>query len=127
MKPFVIVPAFLALVSLTACSGPSPYEVTAAAMGSGAVVAAPYQTAPTYQAVNVAKSTDACGASQYQSLVGGPSMAAVSLNIPGSSRHYGSDEPVATNVPSRLNFVHSGSAVDAVADPASRVVRVFCG
>lgn len=127
MKPFVIVPAFLGLVTLAACSGQSPYEVTAAAMGSGAMVAAPYQTVPAYRAVNVVQSTDACGASQYQSLVGGPSMAAMPLNIPDDSRHYGSDEPVATNVPSRLNFVHSGSAVDAVTDPSSRVVRVFCG
>jgi hypothetical protein len=72
-------------------------------------------------------SSDACGASQYQALVGGPSRAAFDLDVPGDSRHYGRSEAVATNVPSRLNFVHSGTAVEAVADPSSTVVRVFCG
>ncbi|MBU2934584.1 hypothetical protein [Pacificibacter sp. 1_MG-2023] len=70
---------------------------------------------------------DTCGASQYQSLVGGPSRATSTLNIPGSSRHYGSQENVATNTPSRLNFVHSGTAVESVIDPTSTVIRVFCG
>jgi len=71
--------------------------------------------------------SDTCGASQYQALVGGPSRAAIDLDIPGDSRHYGSEEAVATNVPSRLNFVHSGTAIEAVVDPNSTVVRVFCG
>lgn len=73
-------------------------------------------------------SSDQCGAGQLQGLVGGPSMAVMSLaNIPADSRHYGSEEPVATDNPSRLNFVHSGTAVDSVMNPASRVIRVFCG
>lgn len=71
--------------------------------------------------------SDACGASKYQHLVGGPSRATHGLPIPGSSRHYGSEEPVATNSPSRLNFVHSGTAFDSVTNPNSKVIRVFCG
>jgi len=72
--------------------------------------------------------SDACGASQYQDLVGGPSSAAMSLrDIPGSSRHYGSEERTATNDPTRLNFVHSGTAIEAVIDPDSTIIRVFCG
>jgi len=71
--------------------------------------------------------SDACGASQYQSLVGGPSSATSGLDIPGSSRHYGSEERTATNDPSRLNFVHSGTAIESVIDPNSTVTRVFCG
>lgn len=71
--------------------------------------------------------SDACGASQYQALVGGPSRATTALDIPGSSRHYGSEERVATNNPSRLNFVHSGTAIESVIDPSSTVIRVFCG
>lgn len=71
--------------------------------------------------------SDSCGASQLQHLVGGPSRATLGLNIPGDSRHYGSEEPVATNMPSRLNIVHSGTAVDSVVNPSSTVVRIFCG
>ena len=70
---------------------------------------------------------DACGASQYQNLVGGPSRAATSLDIPGDSRHYGSEERVATDTPTRLNFVHSGTAFESVTDPKSTIARVFCG
>ena len=70
---------------------------------------------------------DTCGAPQFQSLVGGPSKAVFGLDIPGSSRHYGSKEHVATDTPSRLNFVHSGTAVEAVMDPHSTILRVFCG
>ena len=78
--------------------------------------------------VSARLSTDTCGASQFQSLVGGPSSAATSLsNIPGTSRHYGSDERVATNTSSRLNFVHSGTAIEALMDPKSTIKRVFCG
>lgn len=75
----------------------------------------------------VAKTSDACGASQFQSLVGGPSSATFGLDIPGSSRHYGREERVATDTPTRLNFVHSGTAVDAVTNPNATVIRVFCG
>jgi outer membrane biosynthesis protein TonB len=71
--------------------------------------------------------TDTCGAAQYQRLVGGPSNAISGLPIPGSARHYGSAEPVATDVPSRLNFVHSGTAIDILLNPASTITRVFCG
>lgn len=71
--------------------------------------------------------SDACGASQYQNLVGGPSIATIDLKIPGSSRHYGINERVATNDPSRLNFVHSGTAIESVIDPKSTVIKVFCG
>lgn len=91
-----------------------------------AVVAAPAQV-PAPEMVTMA-SSDQCGAGRLQGLVGGPSMAVMSLaNIPGDSRHYGSDEPVATDNPSRLNFVHSGTAVESVTNPDSRVIRVFCG
>ena len=47
--------------------------------------------------------------------------------IPGDARHYGSEERVATDNPARLNFVHSGTAVDALMNPESRVIRIFCG
>lgn len=78
--------------------------------------------------VTTAAQNNACGAAQYQSLVNGPSSAAFALaNIPGSSRHYGSQEAVANDTPSRLNFVHSGTAVEAVIDPASTILRIFCG
>lgn len=83
--------------------------------------------APTAAPVRVAAVADTCGAAAYQALVDGPSSAVFGLPIPGSSRHYGSDERTATDTPSRLNFVHSGTAVDAVVDPASTVQRVFCG
>lgn len=119
----MFVPVIGSLLLVAACSG-SPYETTAAKMGSlmPAMVAGPVQGAVTMA------SSDQCGASQLQGLVGGPSMAATSLaNIPGSSRHYGSEETVATDNPSRLNFVHSGTAVDSVMNPDSRVIRVFCG
>lgn len=71
--------------------------------------------------------SDMCGASRFQHLVGGPSRATNGLDIPGDSRHYGSEERVATNVPTRLNFVHSGTAIESVTDPNSTVIRVFCG
>ncbi len=71
--------------------------------------------------------SDTCGATQLQYLVAGPSSATRGLNISGDSRHYGSNESVATNTPSRLNIVHSGTAVESVSDPNSTVVRVFCG
>ncbi|MBB3993901.1 hypothetical protein GGR95_001532 [Sulfitobacter undariae] len=71
--------------------------------------------------------TDACGASQLQHLVGGPSKATHSLKIPGDSRHYGRSEKVATDTPSRLNFVHSGTDIESVTNPKSKVIRVFCG
>lgn len=60
-------------------------------------------------------------------LVGDPSSAVNGLKIPGDSRHYGSEEHVATDKPSRLNFVHSGTAVQSVNDSKSTVIRVFCG
>ena len=71
--------------------------------------------------------SNTCGAAQLQNLVGGPSSAVTGLNIPSDSRHYGSEERTATDNPYRLNFVHSGTAIDAVIDPKSTVVRVFCG
>jgi hypothetical protein len=74
-----------------------------------------------------ALNTDACGASQFQSMVGGPSSAAMALDIPGDSRHYGRAERTAINDPSRLNFVHSGTAIESVTDPNATIVRVFCG
>lgn len=74
-----------------------------------------------------ASASDACGASQFQSLVGGPSSAVSGLDIPGDSRHYGREEAVATDNPSRLNFVHSGTAIESVTNPNSTVVRIFCG
>ena len=100
MKHFMIVPVAGALFALGACMEPP--------------------VAPTDAA-------DTCGAAQYQHLVGGPSRATSGLAIPGDSRHYGSEETVATDKPSRLNFVHSGTALDSVVDPASTVARVFCG
>ena len=84
------------------------------------------ETAPSVTTVSSATS-DACGAAQYQYIVGQPSKNTLSLNIPGDSRHYGSTERVATNNPNRLNFVHSGTAVEAVTDPNSTVIKVFCG
>ena len=92
--------------------------VAAPATGAIATTAAPVQAAAT---------ADRCGAARYQALVGGPSSAVFGLPIPGSSRHYGSEERPATDTPSRLNFVHSGTAIDAVVDPTSTVQRVFCG
>ena len=80
-------------------------------------------TAPTHQQPQ----TDTCGASQLQNLVGSPSSEAIKLDIPSSSRHYGSEEHVATDNSSRLNFVHSGTAVESVTDPTSTIIRVFCG
>lgn len=74
-----------------------------------------------------AGSSDACGASKYQALVGGPSSATLGLDIPDSSRHYGSEERTANNNVSRLNFVHSGTAFESITDPNSTVIRVFCG
>lgn len=103
MKANMIVPLFLSLATLAGC-----------------------QTAPAAKTVP-GKMSDACGASKYQNLVGGPSLAVNGLNIPGDSRHYGSEEPVATDTPTRLNFVHSGTAVEAVTNPKSKVIRVFCG
>lgn len=98
MKTYQISAAVLVLVGLAACTQQS---------GSG--------------------EPDSCGASAYESFLGGPSSAVFDLDIPGTSRHYGSAEAVATDNPSRLNFVHSGTAIEAVADPSSRVVQVFCG
>jgi hypothetical protein len=86
-------------------------------------LAACQTTAPSQPATT----SDACGASRYKNLVGGPSSAVFALPIPGSSRHYGSQERPATDDPSRLNIVHSGTAVDAVIDPNSTILRVFCG
>ena len=80
-------------------------------------------TAPTLEQPQ----TDTCGAAQFQSLVGRPSSEAIKLDIPSSSRHYGSEEHVATDNSSRLNFVHSGTAVESVTDPTSTIIRVFCG
>jgi hypothetical protein len=99
MKHFMIVPSVGLLFALGAC------------------VETPQATS----------ASDACGAAQYQNLVGGPSKATSGLDIPGDSRHYGSEETVATNNPSRLNFVHSGTALESVMDPSSTVARVFCG
>ncbi len=101
MKSSLIIPVFLSMASLTAC-----VDTTS---------------------TNASADADACGASQYQNLVGGPSSAVMTLSIPGDSRHYGSEESVATNDPTRLNFVHSGTAFEAVTDPNSTVLRVFCG
>lgn len=83
-------------------------------------------TTPASNSASVITS-DACGASQYQKLVGGPSSATTGLTIPGDSRHYGREERVATDKPSRLNFVHSGTATESVINPKSTVIRVFCG
>ena len=103
VNKILIVPALMALACLSACS------------------------ASTASSNATATATDACGASRYQGLAGGPSSAVMGLDIPGDSRHYGSEERVATDTPSRLNFVHSGSAAEAVTNPKSTVVRVFCG
>ena len=70
---------------------------------------------------------DACGADRYQGLVGGPSSAVSTLNIPGDSRHYGRTDATAHDTPERLNFVHSGTALESVINPNSTVIRVFCG
>lgn len=77
--------------------------------------------------VDSSGTSDACGASQFQHLVGGPSSEMIGLNIPESSRHYGSKETVAADKPTRLNIVHSGTATEAVTNPASKVVRIVCG
>ncbi len=103
LKPLLTAPVFLALFSLSACATSSTSNSAAG---------------PT---------SDACGASRYQKLVGGPSSATAGLKIPADSRHYGSEERVATDTPTRLNFVHSGTAVQSVTDPKSKVIRVFCG
>lgn len=72
--------------------------------------------------------TDTCNADVLQVLVGGPSSATSGLDVPASSRHYGSQETIDPRiVPSRLNFVHSGTAIESVTDPKSTVKRVFCG
>lgn len=97
----------LALVALGACATTPPATTAPATVASG--------------------TADTCGASQFQSLVGGPSSAVTGLDIPGDSRHYGNQEAVATDTPSRLNFVHSGTAIESVTDPNSTVIRVFCG
>ncbi|MDR0253544.1 MAG: hypothetical protein LBI75_10200, partial [Brucellaceae bacterium] len=103
LKILLVSSVMLSAVSLSACtSSPTSNPV------SGAV-------------------PDACGASQYQKLVGGPSSATMKLKIPADSRHYGREERVATDTPSRLNFVHSGTAAESVINPKSTVVRVFCG
>ncbi|MDG1449787.1 MAG: hypothetical protein P8Q93_07775 [Ascidiaceihabitans sp.] len=78
-------------------------------------------------AISTSASLDSCGASSYQNLVGGPSKATIQLDIPAGSRHYGSEEVVATDTPSRLNFVHSGTDIESVTNPNSTVLRVFCG
>lgn len=103
MKLIYVTSTFAALFALSACQQSATYSAPAA-------------------------STDACGASQYQNLVGGPSSVAGKLtDIPDDSRHYGSEETVATNNPNRLNFVHSGTAIESVTNPDSTVIRVFCG
>jgi len=71
---------------------------------------------------------DDCGASQLQHLVGGPSHATADLDVPESARHYGVDDLVTTDFsPARLNFVHSSSGAAALTDPASTVIRIYCG
>ncbi|MBU2868205.1 hypothetical protein [Pacificibacter marinus] len=121
-----------ALAGCTQGSGNLPVRTTPQAQHPSQWARAQSHATPSYtaaSAVTVApvEQADTCGASRYQSLVGGPSRATSGLNIPSSSRHYGSDEIVATNTPSRLNFVHSGTAVESVIDPMSKVIRVFCG
>lgn len=103
MKLILTVPLSLVLMSLNSCTT-SPIIP----MGSN-------------------QNPDACGASQYQKYVGGPSSATSALKIPENSRHYGRHERTAADTPSRLNFVHSGTAVESVTNPKSTVVRVFCG
>src|SRR5690606_6049542 len=77
--------------------------------------------------VDANAASDACGASDFQYLVGGPSSATWKLPIPESSRHYGSKEEVAKDKPRRLNIVHSGTATEAVTNPDSKVIAVVCG
>lgn len=103
LKFLLISSVFLTVVSLSACTS-SPSSSPA-----------------------ITSTADNCGASQYQQLVGGPSSATLKLKIPPQSRHYGSEERVATDMPSRLNFIHSGTAFEAVTNPKSTIVRVFCG
>jgi hypothetical protein len=118
---------------LDAASVPVPVSVPARAptsAPSAARASAPLPLpAPMQTPVQVVASTpaDTCGAAQYQALVGGPSAATLDLPIPGTSRHYGSEEAVATDTPTRLNFVHSGTAIESVTNPASTILRVFCG
>ena len=103
MKPILTVPLSLVLMSLSSCT-----------------------TTPTLTH-GYGQNPDACGASLHQKYVGGPSSATSTLKIPDSSRHYGRHERTATDTPSRLNFVHSGTAVESVTDPKSTVLKVFCG
>ena len=99
------------------------FSLPAAALTAVFILSA-CQTTPT----EVAQSDDACGASQYHHLVGGPSRATTDLDVPGNSRHYGIEELVTTDFsPARLNFVHSGTAIEAVIAPGSTVVRIYCG
>lgn len=85
-------------------------------------------TPATLPTVRKATLTDQCGASKYAYLVGGPVTATQNLPIANNSRYYGRNEPFATNNPNRLNFVVSTtSAVDAVIDKSSTIIRVFCG
>jgi len=80
-------------------------------------------------AVQSAANSDACGASKYQYLVGGPASAANSLKIDPNSRHYGRAERIDRNiVPTRLNFVVStDSVIDSITNPKAKIIRVFCG
>lgn len=103
MKLILTVPLSLVLMSLNSCTATPTLP-----QGSG-------------------QNPDACGASLHQKYVGGPSSATSALKIPDNSRHYGRHERTATDTPSRLNFVHSGTAVESVTDPKSTVLRVFCG
>ncbi len=100
------------------------YQLISCALIAAGALSACQQTTTTQP---VTSARDACGAAQYQNLVGGPSSAVRGLDIPSDSRHYGSEERTATNNPSRLNFVHSGTAFESVTNPNSTVVRVFCG
>lgn len=118
-------------------TGPQPVHPSEYVNGSRSVVAAPVavQTVSTRAPIRTIAtavhspvvSAGTCGAATYQYLVGGPSPAVLSLNIPGDSRHYGPTEPTATNTPTRLNFVHSENAASAIISDRSTVLRVFCG
>ncbi len=139
--------AALSVLILGACSsrdnlpvrhGPQPIHPAeyvrksapvAQAAPASVVANGPYTTITTYsyEPKNPVPNADACGAAQYQNLVGGPSSAVQSISVPGATRHYGSEETTETGFSSRLNFVHSGTAIDAVTDPSSTVTRVFCG
>ncbi|WP_039019559.1 hypothetical protein [Halocynthiibacter namhaensis] len=90
-------------------------------------IAAAFTLSACQSSVPQIASSDACGASQFEHLVGGPSRATIGLDIADDSRHYGSEERVATNVPTRLNFIHSGTAFESVTDPSSTIIKVFCG